>query len=171
MCIRDSNQGEDADLTILQYALKDPDLQSEGQERITSVLEEVGFTSGPEGRQNEKVGSLSGGWKMKLALARAMLMRADVFLLDEPTNHLDVGNVKWLQDYLKTHTDITSLIVSHDSGFLDEVCTDVYNYETKKLVHYKGNLSEFVRQKPEAKAYYTLSVSYTHLTLPTKRIV
>ena len=106
-------------------------------------LAEVGFTAGPEGRQSHKVGSLSGGWKMKLALARAMLMRADVLLLDEPTNHLDVANVKWLEEYLKTHTEITSLIVSHDSGFLDEVCTDIYHYEQKKLVRYQGNLAAF----------------------------
>lgn len=170
-CFVEHNQGEDADLTILQYCLKDPDLQNEGQERISAVLEEVGFTSGPEGRQQQKVGSLSGGWKMKLALARAMLMRADVFLLDEPTNHLDVANVKWLQDYLKTHTDITSLIVSHDSGFLDEVCTDIYNYENKKLVHYRGNLSEFVKQKPDASAYYTLSSSQVQFKFPPPGIL
>lgn len=170
-CFVEHNQGEAADLTILEYCLRDPELQSEGEERISAVLEEVGFTSGPEGRQQQNVGSLSGGWKMKLALARAMLMRADVFLLDEPTNHLDVGNVKWLQDYLKSHTDITSLLVSHDSGFLDEVCTDVYNYENKKLVHYRGNLSEFVKQKPEAKAYYTLSASQVQFKFPPPGIL
>ncbi|KAK3627250.1 [NU+] prion formation protein 1 [Elasticomyces elasticus] len=170
-CFVEHNQGEDADLTILDYCLKDPDLQLEGKERISAVLEEVGFSSGPEGRQNQGVGSLSGGWKMKLALARAMLMRADVFLLDEPTNHLDVANVKWLQDYLRTHTDITSLIVSHDSGFLDEVCTDIYNYETKKLIHYRGNLSEFVKQKPEAKAYYTLSSAQMQFKFPPPGIL
>ncbi|KAK4569634.1 [NU+] prion formation protein 1 [Recurvomyces mirabilis] len=170
-CFVEHNQGEAADLTILEYCLQDPELQSEGKERIAAVLEEVGFTSGPEGRQQQNVGSLSGGWKMKLALARAMLMRADVFLLDEPTNHLDVGNVKWLQDYLKTHTDITSLLVSHDSGFLDEVCTDVYNYENKKLIHYRGNLSEFVKQKPEAKAYYTLSAAQVQFKFPPPGIL
>lgn len=170
-CFVEHNQGEDADLTILEYCMKDPELQGEGQERISAVLEEVGFTSGPEGRQQAKVGSLSGGWKMKLALARAMLMRADVFLLDEPTNHLDVANVAWLQEYLKSHTEITSLIVSHDSGFLDEVCTDVFNYENKKLVHYRGNLSEFVKQKPEAKAYYTLSASQVSFKFPPPGIL
>ncbi|KAK5175722.1 [NU+] prion formation protein 1 [Saxophila tyrrhenica] len=170
-CFVEHNQGEDADLTILQYCLKDPELQGEGEERISSVLAEVGFTAGPEGRQHEKVGSLSGGWKMKLALARAMLMRADVFLLDEPTNHLDVGNVKWLEEYLKSHTEITSLIVSHDSAFLDEVCTDIYNYETKKLVCYKGNLSDFVKVKPEAKSYYTLSASQVQFKFPPPGIL
>ncbi|KAI7568420.1 ABC transporter domain-containing protein, partial [Hortaea werneckii] len=165
------NQGEDADLTILEYCLKDPDLPTEDHDRVVRVLEEVGFTSGPEGRQSQPVGSLSGGWKMKLALARAMIMNADVFLLDEPTNHLDVGNVKWLQEYLKSHTEISSLIVSHDSGFLDEVCTDIYNYESKKLVHYKGNLSELVKVKPEAKAYYTLSATQQSFKFPPPGIL
>ncbi|CAK4032564.1 mRNA export factor elf1 [Lecanosticta acicola] len=170
-CFVEHNQGEDADLTILEYCLKDPELQNEGKERIENVLEEVGFTRGAEGRQQQKVGSLSGGWKMKLALARAMLMRADVFLLDEPTNHLDVANVKWLQEYLKTHTDITSLIVSHDSAFLDEVCTDIYNYENKKLVHYKGNLADLVKVRPEAKSYYTLSASLVSFKFPPPGIL
>lgn len=140
-CFVEHNQGEDADLSILEFIAKDPTLAASGRERISEVLSEVGFTAGPKGRQQEKVGSLSGGWKMKLALARAMLLGADVLLLDEPTNHLDASNVKWLQEYLKKHTEITSLIVSHDSGFLDEVCTDIYHYEGKKLVCYQGNLA------------------------------
>ena len=143
-CFVEHNQGEDAALSIFEYVAKDPKIAAEGKEHIAEVLLEFGFTDGPEGRQSQPVGSLSGGWKMKLALARAMLQKADVLLLDEPTNHLDVANVKWLQEYLKKHTDITSLIVSHDSGFLDEVCTDIYHYENKKLVCYPGNLAEYV---------------------------
>jgi elongation factor 3 len=171
-CFVEHNQGEDADISILEFVAKDPAIAKEGKERISEVLSEVGFTAGPEGRQSEKVGSLSGGWKMKLALARAMLMKADVLLLDEPTNHLDVANVKWLQEYLKTHTEITSLIVSHDSGFLDEVCTDIYHYEPgKKLACYKGNLAAFVKQKPEAKSYYTLSDSNAQFKFPPPGIL
>ncbi|KAH7116887.1 elongation factor 3 [Dendryphion nanum] len=164
------NQGEDADLSILEYVSKDARF-TETQERISEVLEEVGFTAGPEGRQSHNVGSLSGGWKMKLALARAMLGKADVLLLDEPTNHLDVANVKWLQEYLKNHTEITSMIVSHDSGFLDEVCTDIYHYEGKKLAHYKGNLAAFVKVKPEAKSYYTLSATQVQFKFPPPGIL
>ncbi|KAK8216103.1 elongation factor 3 [Phyllosticta capitalensis] len=170
-CFVEHNQGEDADLSILEYISNDPRFKDESKERISTVLEEVGFTAGPEGRQSEKVGSLSGGWKMKLALARAMLMRADVFLLDEPTNHLDVANIAWLENYLNTHTEITSLIVSHDSGFLDAVCTDIYHYEGKKLVNYKGNLADFVKQKPEAKSYYTLSSSQVQFKFPPPGIL
>ena len=170
-CFVEHNQGEDADITILEYMAKDPEIAKEGVERISEVLAEVGFTAGPEGRQSHKVGSLSGGWKMKLALARAMLMRADVFLLDEPTNHLDVANVKWLEEYLQTHTEITSLIVSHDSSFLDAVCTDIYHYESKKLVHYVGNLAAFVKVKPEGKSYYTLSASQVQFKFPPPGIL
>lgn len=165
-CFVEHNQGEDADLSVLEFVAKDPELAASGRDKISEVLSEVGFTAGPGGRQQERVGSLSGGWKMKLALARAMLMKADVLLLDEPTNHLDVSNVKWLQEYLKTHTEITSLIVSHDSGFLDEVCTDIYHYESKKLVCYPGNLAAFVRVKPEGKSYYTLSASQVQFKFP-----
>ena len=170
-CFVEHNQGEDADLSILEFVAKDPELAASGKERISEVLSEVGFTAGPNGRQQEKVGSLSGGWKMKLALARAMLMGADVLLLDEPTNHLDVGNVKWLEEYLRSHTEITSLIVSHDSGFLDNVCTDIYHYEQKKLVCYSGNLAAFVRVKPEAKSYYTLSASQVQFKFPNPGIL
>ena len=170
-CFVEHNQGEEADISILEYCLNDPKLAPEGKTRISVVLEEVGFDAGPDGRQSHKVGSLSGGWKMKLALARAMLMNADVFLLDEPTNHLDVANVKWLQEYLKNHTEITSLIVSHDSGFLDEVCTDIYHYEQKKLVCYRGNLAAFVKVRPEAKSYYTLSAANAAFKFPPPGIL
>ncbi|GAW16454.1 hypothetical protein ANO14919_058830 [Xylariales sp. No.14919] len=171
-CYVEHNQGEDADISILDFMVKDPTIASEGRERISEVLSEFGFTSGPEGRQAQKVGSLSGGWKMKLALARAMLQKADVLLLDEPTNHLDVANIAWLENYLKTHTDITSLIVSHDSGFLDNVTTDIYHYEPgKKLGHFKGNLAAFVKVRPEAKAYYTLSASNVQFKFPPPGIL
>ncbi|KEY65750.1 hypothetical protein S7711_05579 [Stachybotrys chartarum IBT 7711] len=171
-CYVEHNQGEDADISILEFVSKDPEIATQGTERISEVLSEFGFTPGPEGRQAQKVGSLSGGWKMKLALARAMLQRADVLLLDEPTNHLDVTNIAWLENYLKTHPDITSLIVSHDSGFLDNVTTDIYHYEpNKKLACYKGNLAAFVKVRPEAKSYYTLSASNVQFKFPPPGIL
>lgn len=73
----------------------------------------------------------------RLALARAMICRADLLLLDEPTNHLDRRSVEWLQDYLLAQKDVTVMVVSHDSGFLDAICTDIIHYETKQLVYYK----------------------------------
>lgn len=161
-------QGSEADMDLVAFIASDPELAHVEKSQISSALAEVGFD---ETRRAQNVGALSGGWKMKLELARAMLMKADILLLDEPTNHLDVGNVKWLQDYLITHTDITSLIVSHDSGFLDAVCTDIIHYETKKLVYYKGNLSEFVKVRPEGKAYYTLTDSNVKMAFPPPGIL
>ena len=64
----------------------------------------------------DPVTTLSGGWRMKLALSRAMLQNADILLMDEPTNHLDVMNVKWVKDYIKSLTNVTCIMVSHDSG-------------------------------------------------------
>lgn len=161
-------QGEEGSLNLVDFIASDPDLSSATKEEIAKALADVGFN---EERRAQNVGSLSGGWKMKLELARAMLLKADILLLDEPTNHLDVSNVKWLEDYLVQHTNITSLIVSHDSGFLDTVCTDIIHYENKKLVYYKGNLSDFVTIKPEAKAYYTLTDSNVKMHFPPPGIL
>ena len=161
-------QGEEGNLNLVDFIASDPELSGATKEQIAQALENVGFD---EERRAQNVGSLSGGWKMKLELARAMLLRADILLLDEPTNHLDVSNVKWLENYLLEHTDITSLIVSHDSGFLDTVCTDIIHYENKKLVYYKGNLSDFVSIKPEAKAYYTLTDSNVKMHFPPPGIL
>ncbi len=69
-----------------------------------------------------------------------MLMKADIMLLDEPTNHLDVKNVAWLEDYLTHLPDVTSMVVSHDSGFLDHVCTGIIHYENRKLKHYRVSI-------------------------------
>ena len=104
---------------------------------------------------------------MKLALARAMLMNADIMLLDEPTNHLDVTNVQWLINYLVGLKGVTSVVVSHDSGFLDAVCSSIIHYEDNfKLKKYLGNLSKFVQQRPEAAAYYSLADASTKWSLP-----
>ncbi|EDO19383.1 hypothetical protein Kpol_1002p29 [Vanderwaltozyma polyspora DSM 70294] len=161
-------QGEEGDLDLVSFIALDEQLQSTSRDEIAEALESVGFD---EERRAQTVGSLSGGWKMKLELARAMLQKADILLLDEPTNHLDVRNVKWLEEYLLEHTNITSLIVSHDSGFLDAVCTDIIHYENKKLIYYKGNLADFVEQKPEAKAYYTLTDSNAQMHFPPPGIL
>ena len=109
--------------------------------------------------------SLSGGWKMKLALARAVFEKPDILLLDEPTNHLDVKNVKWLEDYL-TSSPCTSIIVSHDSSFLNNVIQHVIHYERYKLRRYRGNLGEFVKRVPSARSYYELSASEMEFKFP-----
>lgn len=109
--------------------------------------------------------SLSGGWKMKLALARAVFEKPDILLLDEPTNHLDVKNVAWLEKYL-IESPCTSIIVSHDSKFLNNVIQHVIHYERFKLRRYRGNLGEFVKKVPSARSYYELSASEMEFKFP-----
>lgn len=156
----------EAETPVVEFVVND-DMVKEvlpSRERIIEVLESVGFDAE---RQALPVASLSGGWKMKLALARAMLMNADIMLLDEPTNHLDVTNVQWLINYLVGLKGVTSVVVSHDSGFLDAVCTSIIHYEDNfKLKKYLGNLSKFVQQRPEAAAYYNLADATTKWVLP-----
>ncbi|KAF8943561.1 translational elongation factor EF-1 alpha [Haplosporangium gracile] len=156
-------QAEEADLPVVQFMFADPKLGDIPHEEVVSRLASVGFT---DAMQQQAVGSLSGGWKMKLELARAMLMNADILLLDEPTNHLDVYNVAWLENYLTSLTNVTSMIVSHDSSFLDTVCTGIIHYENRKLKKYRGNLSKFVEQYPAAKSYYELKSSLITFKLP-----
>ena len=153
-------QAEEADLPVIDFVCQNPSFD---REEVIKSLDSVGFD---DERRAQAVGSLSGGWKMKLELARAMLENADILLLDEPTNHLDVKNVKWLEDYLTGLTNVTSMIVSHDSGFLDHVCTHIIHYENRKLKTYKGNLSRFVEQRPEARAYYELSATQYSFKFP-----
>ncbi|KAI9916098.1 hypothetical protein PsorP6_007310 [Peronosclerospora sorghi] len=139
------------------------DLSHQTPETIKQVLTDIGFSptmlDGP-------IDALSGGWRMKLALARAMLYNADILLLDEPTNHLDVHAVQWLVDYLHSLDTMTVLLVSHDTGFLDAVCTDICHYEGKQLVVYPMRLSQFVELHPEAKHYYDLDASELTFHLP-----
>ncbi|EHK24375.1 uncharacterized protein TRIVIDRAFT_84401 [Trichoderma virens Gv29-8] len=132
------------------------------QADVEKRLDEFGFT---EQMVKGEISALSGGWKMKLALCRAVFEAPDILLLDEPTNHLDVKNVKWLEDYL-TSSPCTSIIVSHDSGFLDNVCQHIVHYERFKLKRYRGNLKEFVKRVPSAKSYYELGASEMEFTFP-----
>lgn len=159
------NQGEGGDMKIVDFVHQDPKIVQIGKslDEVAKALGDVGFD---QERRTAPVGSLSGGWKMKLALAKAMLIGADVLLLDEPTNHLDIGSVKWLEQYLVSNSNITVLTVSHDSGFLDNVCTDIMHYKNKRIEYHSGNLSKFVAKHPEAKAFYTLSTTNAKFTFP-----
>ncbi|WFD03197.1 [NU+] prion formation protein 1 [Malassezia obtusa] len=161
--VEHSLQGEDGSKPILDFVADDKQLAHKSREQVAEALHSVGFD---EERQRNPVGSLSGGWKMKLELARAMLVGADILLLDEPTNHLDAASIAWLEQYLVNNHDITVLTVSHDSSFLDHVCTDIIHYEHKKLKYYRGNLSAFVSKRPEAKSYYSLAATSVKFSFP-----
>ena len=154
----------DTEQTVIGWTLKK--LREVGlepvQAEVEAKLEEFGFLreqfEGP-------ITALSGGWKMKLALCRAVFEDPDILLLDEPTNHLDVKNVAWLENYLRT-SPCTSIIVSHDSKFLDNVLQHVIHYERFKLKRYRGTLSEFVKKLPSARSYYELGASDLEFKFP-----
>jgi elongation factor 3 len=155
---------EDTEMTTIDWTMKK--LEEAGvtttQADVEKQLNEFGFT---EQMVKGEISALSGGWKMKLALCRAVFEAPDILLLDEPTNHLDVKNVKWLEEYLK-NSACTSIIVSHDSGFLDNVCQHIVHYERFKLKRYRGNLAAFVARNPSAKSYYELGESEMEFTFP-----
>ncbi|KAL0472600.1 elongation factor 3 [Neurospora intermedia] len=155
---------EDTEMTTIDWTMKK--LKEAGvetsREDVEAKLAEFGFS--PDMIKND-ISALSGGWKMKLALCRAVFEAPDILLLDEPTNHLDVKNVKWLEDYLKS-SPCTSIIVSHDSGFLDNVCQHIIHYERFKLKRYRGNLKDFVARVPTAKSYYELGASEMEFSFP-----
>jgi len=149
-------QGSHAETPVIEFVESDPKIHGrKTKEQCEEQLRSVGFT---EDMIVAPIETLSGGWRMKLALSRAMLTDPQMLLLDEPTNHLDVNAVAWITNYVQNLKEVTSLIVSHDTGFLDAVCSDVLHYEPNlKLKRYKGNVTEFVKQNPAAKVYFELS--------------
>jgi elongation factor 3 len=155
--------------SVLQYVLSDPMVAESlkpdepGEVQVIKQLSSLGFT---DKMIHGNVTALSGGWKMKCALARALLSNVSLMLLDEPTNHLDLINAAWLTNYIAGLTDVSCMLVSHDTGFLDKVCSHIIHYESFKLRAYKGNLTNFVAKKPEARAYYELSATQFKFNFP-----
>src|SRR5712671_3840229 len=113
--------------------------------RAEQLLHGLGFSHQQMG---EPVASFSGGWRMRLNLAQALMCPSDLLLLDEPTNHLDLDAILWLEEWLKRYPG-TLLIVSHDRDFLDGVVEVVVHIDAKKLRRYSGNYSGFERQRAE----------------------
>lgn len=109
------------------------------------LLDGLGFSGDA---QQRPVKSFSGGWRMRLNLAKALMQPAELLLLDEPTNHLDLDAVLWLEKYLANYQG-TLLLISHDRDFLDAVTDNIVHIERQTLTLYKGNYSQFERQRAE----------------------
>ena len=123
-------------------ALADADaytVQSRGEQLLLGL----GFSLD---QMQQPVASFSGGWRMRLNLAQALMCPSDLLLLDEPTNHLDLDAIIWLEDWLKRYQG-TLIIISHDRDFLDEIVNVVVHIDERKLKRYSGNYSAFERQR------------------------
>jgi elongation factor 3 len=148
--------GELSHLSCLDYIYADKSIQKVAipRDEIRKVMLDIGFS---EKMCDDPVTTLSGGWRMKLALSRAMLQKADILLMDEPTNHLDVINVAWVENYLINLKNVTSVIVSHNKGVLDRCCTHIINIENFKLTIHRGNLTEYTKINPKALSYFAMT--------------
>lgn len=123
-------------------------IDAEGaEERARDILTGLQFS---EGMMLSPTKSLSGGWRMRLALAQALYLPSDLLLLDEPTNHLDLHALDWLSTYVQNSSH-TIILVSHDRAFLD-ICTDIITFDHKRLKYYPGNYSDYTRSQQEKTA-------------------
>ncbi|HEY3300535.1 MAG TPA: ATP-binding cassette domain-containing protein [Methylophilaceae bacterium] len=113
--------------------------------RAAELLSGLGFSNADLTRP---VSDFSGGWRVRLNLARALMCRSDLLLLDEPTNHLDLDAVMWLETWLQEYRG-TLVLISHDRDFLDAIVNHIAHIEQQKLILYKGGYSDFERQRAE----------------------
>lgn len=114
--------------------------------RASEILCGLGFTPAMQIKATKE---FSGGWRMRIALARALFSKPDLLLLDEPTNMLDMKAIIWLENHLINNWESTLLVVSHDRQFLDVVPTDTLHFYNYEITHYKGNFENFLKTKTE----------------------
>jgi len=115
------------------------------QHHAERLLSGLGFDTS---QFTQPVASFSGGWRVRLNLAAALMQPSDLLLLDEPTNHLDLEATVWLEQWLKQYPG-TLLLISHDRMFIDAVATSIISFEDRKLVSYSGNYSAYEKQRAE----------------------
>jgi elongation factor 3 len=154
------------DAITLDYIENNPKIKAKGitRDEIARNLAELYVT---EHMMNSPLSTLSGGNVQRVNLILAKLAADPLILMDEPTNHIDALSIIWLKNYIKNTKNTTFLIISHDIKFMDEVCTNMIHYETLKLKVYRGNVTEFVKQKPEAAFYFqTTSQDVLSFSIP-----
>ncbi|XP_031620401.1 ATP-binding cassette sub-family F member 3-like isoform X2 [Contarinia nasturtii] len=139
-----SNPELNKKLTEVYAALENIDADK-APARASVILNGLGFNKDMQARATK---TFSGGWRMRLALARALFSRPDLLLLDEPTNMLDIKAIIWLENYLQNWPS-TLLVVSHDRNFLDTVPTDILHLHTQRIDVYRGNYEQFDKTRTE----------------------
>ena len=143
--LRQAERDDDGELLATLHARFDAIDGYAAPSRAGALLHGLGFSPGDEDRP---VSDFSGGWRMRLNLARALMCRSDLLLLDEPTNHLDLDAVIWLEGWLRAYPG-TLLLISHDRDFLDSVATHIAVLDRQRIALYSGNYSAFERLRAQ----------------------
>jgi elongation factor 3 len=154
--------GEKSHLTCVEYVMADEKIQEMkfSEEQVVKALIEFGFGNPSENplspaQVGHGVSTLSGGWRMKLALARAMLIDPEILLLESPTDHLDVVNIDWIQNYIKDCSK-TVIFTSQSKETLNVCCTHIAVIRRLKLSIYHGNLDDLIKQDEEIEEYFKM---------------
>lgn len=141
------NQRDELSSRLGDVQAKLVDMEADtGPSRAATLLNGLGIV-GPDQRKPTK--AFSGGWRMRLALARALFCKPDLLMLDEPSNMLDLNAIAWLEDYLVNEWEGTLFVVSHDRAFLNQVATDIVHMHSERLDYYKGNFDQFYETRDE----------------------
>ena len=141
------NQRDELSSRLGDVQAKLVDMEADtGPSRAATLLNGLGIV-GADQRKPTK--AFSGGWRMRLALARALFCKPDLLMLDEPSNMLDLNAIAWLEDYLVNEWEGTLFVVSHDRAFLNQVATDIVHMHSERLDYYKGNFDQFYETRDE----------------------
>lgn len=155
---------EEHDQKKIEVVLEQMDVQKawDHEVKVKQILAELKIEN-----HNDKISTLSGGQKKRIALANVLINEPDILILDEPTNHLDLEMIEWLEKFL-IQSKSSLLMVTHDRYFLDNVCSDILELDDKKLYLYKGNYSYFLRKRDERISGFNAEVERARNLLRTE---